>query len=142
MTLGKANKEHSVTRTQPAAVVVVDDEPDIVEVVCDALEDEGIHTVGCQHGHTAYPCIRKERPQVVILDIQMPGVNGIQVFQQMRADPTTAAIPVVFFTANAHILRERLPNYLAMNAQFLPKPFNVDALITAVEAALGGQTRA
>jgi putative two-component system response regulator len=127
-----------MTPTSPTAVVV-DDDPPIVELVCATLEFEGIRTVPCMYGHEAFPCIRREQPQVVILDVQMPIVTGIQVFQQMRADPATAGIPVVFFTANAHLLRQQLPNYLTVNAQLLPKPFNLDALITTVGAALAKQ---
>lgn len=123
-------------RTDRPTAVVVDDERPIVNLVCDTLEDAGIDTIPCDHGSNAYACIQQERPRVVILDIQMPVVDGVQVFELMRADPATAEIPVIFFTANAHILRQRLPNYTTMNAQFLPKPFNVDALVTAVEAAV------
>ncbi len=123
-------------RTVRATAVVVDDERPIINLVCDTLEDAGIDTIPCDHGSKAYACIQRERPRVVILDIQMPVVDGIQLFELMRADPATADIPVIFFTANAHILRQRLPNYTTMNAQFLPKPFNVDALVTAVEAAI------
>ncbi len=123
-------------RNDRPTAVVVDDERPIVDVVCDTLEDAGIDAVPCNHGYEAFACIRREQPRVVILDIQMPVVDGIRVFEMMRADPVTANIPVVFFTANAHILRQRLPNYTTMNAQFLPKPFNVEALVTAVEAAI------
>jgi len=121
---------------EQTAVVVVDDEPPIVDVVCDVLEDEGFHTVPCSHGREAFPCIRREHPQLVILDIQMPEVDGITVFQQMRADPVTAEIPVIFFTANAHLLDLHLPNFRAMGASLLPKPFDVNKLITLVEQAI------
>ncbi|HSH81147.1 MAG TPA: response regulator [Herpetosiphonaceae bacterium] len=107
-----------------------------LDLICDTLEDAGNDAVPCEHGPKTYACIKRERPHAVILDIQMPVVDGIQVFELMRADPPTIAIPVVFFTANAHILRRHIPNYTAMNPQFLPKPFNVEALITAVEAAI------
>ncbi len=118
------------------AVVVVDDEPPIVAVVCDVLHDEGFQTISCMHGSEAFPCIQQEQPQLVILDIQMPGVDGIEVFQQMRADPSTANIPVIFFTANSHILKERLPNYQELGAQLLPKPFDIAKLIDLVEETL------
>ncbi len=117
-------------------VVVVDDEPPIVEVVCDVLEDEGFRTVPCEHGRAAFSCIRLEVPQLVILDVQMPHVDGIQVFEQMRADPATVDIPVLFFTANAHKLDRYLPNFRAMNAALLPKPFNVEKLISLVEQVI------
>ncbi len=117
-------------------VVVVDDEPAIVEVVCEALEDEGITTTRCLSGHDAYPCIRRERPSLVILDVQMPGIDGITVFEQMRSEPTTRGIPVIFFTANAHKLTQRLPAYLHMGASLLPKPFDLDRLLDLVERSL------
>ena len=119
-----------------STVVVVDDEPAIVEVVCDALEDEGIRATSCAHGKRAHSCIRDKAPKVVILDIQMPGIDGIDLFQSLRADPATSAIPVIFFTANAHKLRERLPDYQALGASLLPKPFDVDRLVEAVTQAL------
>ena len=117
-------------------VVVVDDEPPIVEVVCEALEEEDITAVACQHGHEAYPCIRRHRPKVVILDVQMPGVDGIEVFQRLRADPATSAIPVIFFTANAQKVLQRIPDYRALGAELLPKPFDVDKLLDMVTRAL------
>ena len=129
--MGAAMENH----TRPAAVVV-DDEPPIVAVVCEALEDAGIRTVGCEPGHEAHACIRCKQPKVVILDIQMPEVDGVQVFQQLRTDPATTAIPVIFLTANAHILKQRLPNYQEMGAELLPKPFRIERLIALVERAL------
>ena len=66
----------------------------------------------------------------------MPCVDGIEVFQQMRAEPSTANIPVIFFTANSHILKERLPNYQELGATLLPKPFDIAKLIDLVEETL------
>jgi CheY-like chemotaxis protein len=117
-------------------VVVVDDEPPIVEVVCEALEEEDIIAVACEHGYEAYPCIRRHHPQVVILDVQMPGVDGIEVFQRLRADPVTSAIPVIFFTANAQKVLQRIPDYRSQGAELLPKPFDVDKLLDLVTRAL------
>ncbi len=119
-----------------SAVVVVDDEAPIVEVVREALGDEGLRTLACAHGAEAHACIRQERPYLVILDLQMPMVDGVEVFQQMRADPATAATPVIFLTANAHILEQRLPNYQELGAQLLRKPFNIDDLIEAISRVL------
>ncbi len=118
------------------AVVVVDDEPPIVAVVCDVLHDEGFTTVSCQHGREAFSCILQSRPELVILDIQMPEVDGIQVFRQVRAEPRTQHIPVIFFTANSHILQQRLPNYHELGAELLPKPFDVDSLLELVSKSL------
>ncbi len=116
--------------------MVVDDEAPIVEVVREVLGEEGLQALACTHGTEAHALIRQERPYLVILDLQMPMVDGVQVFQQMRADPATATIPVVFLTANAHILEQRLPNYGEMGAQLLRKPFDIDDLIEAITRAL------
>ncbi len=117
-------------------VVVVDDEPAIVEVVCDVLSDVDVETVACIHGYEANSCIVDTKPSVVILDVQMPGVDGVEVFREMRSDPRTSSIPVIFFTANADKLRQRLPDFSKMGASLLPKPFNVTRLLDLVNDAL------
>ncbi len=117
-------------------VVVVDDEPAIVEVVCDVLDEADVTAVACLSGSGALACITRARPHAVILDVQMPGVDGIEVFQRMRADPATSTIPVIFFTANADKLTQRLPDYNSRGAELLPKPFHVDKLLDLVNKAL------
>jgi CheY-like chemotaxis protein len=117
-------------------VVVVDDEPAIVEVVCDVLDEVDVAPVACLSGASAIPCIIKTRPQAVILDVQMPEVDGIEVFQRMRENPATSSIPVIFFTANADKLKQRLPDYGERGAELLPKPFHVDKLLDMVQKIL------
>jgi CheY-like chemotaxis protein len=118
------------------AVVVIDDDFAIVEVVRDVLLDEDIPADSCPYGHQAHACLRTKRPQVAILDIQMAGIDGIELLKQLRADPLTRDIPVIFFTANAHLLRDRLPNYRQLGAELLPKPFHLNDLIDAVRRHL------
>ena len=119
-------------------IVVVDDEPAIVEAMIDALEDAGITAEGCEHGAQAQWCIRRTQPDAIILDVQMPVVDGVELFQYLRADPKTSGIPVIFCTANAEKLRRRLPDFRAQGAELLPKPFNLDKLLSMVEHTLGG----
>ena len=120
-------------------VVVVDDEPEIVAVVCEVLEDEDIRAVPCDHGNKALKCIYREQPSLVVLDVQMPGMDGIHIFQHMRAQPITAATPVIFLTANSHLVSRRIPNYKEMNAELLPKPFDLDTFLEAVYSFLPQQ---
>ena len=117
-------------------VVVVDDEPAIVEVVCDALSDVEVEAIGCTSGYKANDYIVQYRPKVVILDVQMPGVDGVEVFRKMRSDSATVDIPVIFFTANADKLKQRLPDFRTLNAELLPKPFNVLKLLDMVQQIL------
>lgn len=121
---------------QHKVVVVVDDELPIVAVVCEILEDDDIKAVPCDHGNKALGCIYEESPSLVVLDVQMPGMDGIQIFQQMRANPQTAHIPVIFFTANSLIVNERLPNYRELNAEMLPKPVSLVTFLELVHTFL------
>src|SRR4051812_39552612 len=59
-------------------IIVVDDEVTLVQMVCDALEDAGFVADSCPYGRNAFPCIRAKQPQVIILDVQMPEVDGIE----------------------------------------------------------------
>jgi CheY-like chemotaxis protein len=117
-------------------VVVVDDEPAIVQVVCDVLMDADVNTVACLYSLEANARIRELRPDVVLLDVQMPIVDGIEIFRAMRADDATRSIPVIFFTANSDKLVQRLPDYHDQGAILLPKPFNVIKLLALVRSAL------
>ena len=118
-------------------VVVVDDEPHIVAVVCELLEDEDILAVPCDHGNKALGCIYEQQPTLVVLDVQMPGMDGIQIFQRMRVHPLTAATPVIFLTANSHIVSQRVPNYREQNANLVAKPFDFDTFLDLVDSLLG-----
>ena len=119
-----------------STVIVVDDDPALVELICDVLNDEGIATESCPYGHKAHPCISRKQPKAVILDIQMPQVDGIQLFTTLRADPATAIIPVIFFTANAHRLLHWYPNFEELDATLVQKPFDLTQFIKTVTETL------
>ncbi len=119
-------------------VVVVDDEPAIVDIVCDILDDVAIATQGCQRADQAHALIRQTQPWLVLLDVQMPGLDGVSIFHQLQADPATWHIPVIFCTANPTQLRECLPDYATRGVGLLPKPFRIPALLALVEQALAG----
>ncbi len=122
---------------EQSKVVVVDDERQIVAVVCELLEDEDILAVPCDHGNKALGCIYEEQPSLVVLDVQMPGMDGIQIFQHMRSHPLTAATPVIFLTANSHIVSQRVPNFREQNANLVAKPFDFDTFLDLVDSLLG-----
>ena len=125
--------------TEKPTAVVVDDELPMVELVCEVLRDEGMVAIACPYGRNAHRCVLDHQPEVVILDVQMPGVDGIEVFRRLRDDAATQAIPVIFFTANARRLAERLPNFREMGAELLPKPFDVARLLDLVDQVIGGK---
>jgi CheY-like chemotaxis protein len=118
-------------------VVVVDDEPQIVSIILETLHDEDIPAESCGYGHAAFTCLRTKLPEVVLLDIQMPGLDGIQIFSRLKADPATAGMYIIFVTANAHFLDQSLPNYNELGVGVLRKPFDLNDLVHLVKNALG-----
>ncbi len=109
-------------------VLVVDDDAAIVDFLETALEDEGYHvlaTVGAAAVQLAHDML----PAVILLDINMPGMDGIEVSRRLRADPATAGIPIIVMSAQDR-LRATGP-LLPVNDR-LPKPFEIAALYATV----------
>jgi len=85
-----------MTRTK---VLVVDDEEDIRELVRLNLAKEGYEVLDCDSGEQALSLSRAKQPDLIVLDLMLPGIDGIEVCRRLRADPKTAAIPIVILTA-------------------------------------------
>ena len=117
-------------------VVVIDDDVSSLNIVCELLADANITAEGCRTGTYAFKYILHRRPSVVLLDVLMPGLDGVEVFHQLRADPFMEHTTVVFFTANMAYLRKRFPDYEAHGAIVIPKPLDSSALIALVSKAL------
>ncbi len=109
-------------------VLVVDDDPSIVELVVIALEDEGYAVISAVNG-AALQIARDRQPDVILLDIMMPGMDGIEVSRRLRADPATANIPIVAMSAMER-LHAAAPLMVANDR--LPKPFEIAGLYKTV----------
>ena len=110
-------------------VLVVDDDPTIVDVLRAALEDEGYAVLMAVNGG-ALPLARQAQPQVILLDIMMPGLDGVEVSKRLRADPATAAIPIVAMSATSNLTA--LASQMPVDDR-LPKPFDLDGVFAVVE---------
>jgi CheY-like chemotaxis protein len=120
-----------------ASVLVVDDDQSIRQLIEDALTDEGYTVRTVAGGSEAIESVRQDRPDLILLDVNMPRVDGWQVLEELRAaaGPQT---PVVVMTAGFEV-QDRA---LATGAQgFLGKPFEIDDLLSAVEAHAGLKLR-
>ncbi len=109
-------------------VLVVDDDPFIVDFLEAALEDEGYHVLTTVNGG-AIPLARDQHPDVILLDIMMPGMDGIEVSQRLRQDPVTANIPIIVMSAQDRL---RTTSALVQSDDRLPKPFDLDRLYATV----------
>lgn len=103
-------------------VVFVEDDPDIAEVLSVTLADMGYRAVACPPVPYAGQYIVAQQPQLVILDVRMGHVDGVDIFQHLRADPAMDDVPVIFFTATEQRVASRVPNYREQGASFVIKP--------------------
>ncbi len=114
-------------RTPLARVLVADDDADILGLVRRRLERRGYVVITASDGHTALELSIAERPDAVILDGVMPGLEGHEVCAAMRAREETAAIPVIVLTAKAAEIDERRALSAGASAYML-KPFAIEDL--------------
>jgi CheY-like chemotaxis protein len=116
-------------------VLVIDDEAQTRELVAAVLGSSGYEVRGAEGGVKGIALADTEPPDVVLLDVQMPGMNGYEVCRVLRQGPKTRRIPVVMLTASddPHLNREA---YAAGAQACVPKPFRQEGLIAVIEAAL------
>lgn len=114
-------------------VLVVDDEEYIRELVRTFLNEAGYKVIVASGGEEALELAKKEAPQVIILDVKMPGMDGITTCRCLKAEERTCVIPVIVATA----LRETLPEVLEAGANdFVTKPFHLTELLTRIQSIL------
>jgi two-component system phosphate regulon response regulator PhoB len=116
-------------------VLVVEDEEPILEMIGFGLEREGFRTRGAASGEEAIALAREERPDVVLLDLMLPGIDGLEVCRRLRSQAETAAIPVVMLTArNAE--GDVVAGLECGADDYLTKPFSPRVLAARLRAVL------
>jgi serine phosphatase RsbU (regulator of sigma subunit) len=116
-------------------VLVVDDEPFNVDYLEQELEDFGVATVSATNGQEALHLIEKEKPDVVLLDIMMPVMDGFEALEKMKANETTRDIPVIVISAMSDI--DQIVKGIELGAEdYLPKPFDPTLLRARLTASL------
>ncbi len=107
----------------PARVLIVDDEAPIRLLCRVNLEAEQMEVLEAGDGPSGLEAARKERPDVILLDVMMPGLDGWRVAEELLEDPATSSIPIVFLTARAE-LRDRARGLDLGGLDYVTKPFN------------------
>jgi DNA-binding response OmpR family regulator len=118
-----------------ARILLVDDEQDLVWAVQHSLSDESYEVLTAYDGVEALTIARRHRPDLVILDIVMPHLDGLQVCQRLRRDPTLAAVPILFLTGRSAI-EDRITGLDEGGDDYLVKPFDLQELKARVRALL------
>lgn len=116
-------------------LLVVDDDPVNVELLSDLLRAMGYRVDGALSGESALAMARRQPPDLVLLDIMMPGMNGYEVCRRLKADARTARTPVVFVTALAEV-EDKVKAIDAGGDDFLAKPFHRPVLLARIRSLL------
>ena len=116
-------------------ILVVDDEPGIIDIVATNLSAEGFEVISAADGEAGLVLAGSDSPDLIVLDIMMPGIDGWEVLRRLEADPDTAGTPVILLTAridDADILQG-----LERGAvEYITKPFFPENLVASVKIAL------
>ncbi|MCX6375216.1 MAG: response regulator [Armatimonadetes bacterium] len=116
-------------------VMVVDDEPDLVRLVEFILQKEGFDVIACSDGRTALNLVEDEKPDLIILDIMMPLLDGMEVLRQIRSRRGTARVPVIMLTAKTASVTVDEARQLWVS-DYVMKPFDPEKLVLKVKKAL------
>ncbi|HQL25184.1 MAG TPA: response regulator, partial [candidate division Zixibacteria bacterium] len=116
-------------------ILVIEDEQDIQELIAYNLAREGYRVVRAVTGEDGLACARREPPALVLLDLMLPGVDGLEVCRQLKHSPATRAIPIVMLTAKGE--ESDIVAGLEMGADdYIAKPFSPKVLIARIRAVL------
>ncbi len=116
-------------------IVIIEDEPDIVEVISYNLKREGYQVSSAARGDDGINLVRNKAPNLVILDLMLPGVDGLSVCQQLKADPLTKDIPIIIVSAKEE--ESDVVIGLGLGADdYVAKPFSPRELLARVKAVL------
>ena len=121
--------------SRPPRILLVDDKPDILLLCRINLEAEGYAIAEARNGADALGTVAKAQPDLVILDVMMPGIDGWEVLTAIREDPKTADLPVIMLTAKTQE-RDQIHGWQLGVTDYLTKPFSPGDLLSAVEQAL------
>lgn len=118
-------------------VVYIEDEQEMIDLVRLILSRKGYELIGAAGGREGLEEVRRTRPDLVLLDLMMPDMDGWDVYQQMKADEETRSIPVIVVTAKAQSIDKVLGLHIAKVDDYIAKPFSPHELLDSVEKVLG-----
>lgn len=120
---------------EPFTILVVDDEPYMIRLLQHHIERAGYRLVKATNGREALERIAEDQPDLIIMDVMMPEINGLEVLAQLRQQEQTKNLPVIIMTANAQRFTREQAEAAGVSA-FLTKPFSPTQLMTEVRRHL------
>ncbi len=120
---------------QSERILLVDDNPTNLQVLVGTLEGRGYNLLIAKNGESALTIVRKARPDLILLDIMMPGIDGFEVCRRLKADPATQEIPVIFLSALGETT-DKVHGLDLGAADYITKPFQPEEVIARVNTQL------
>lgn len=124
-----------MTEAKPKKILVVDDESDVTDLVAYHLKAKGYHVETLNDPNGSIGLARTLLPDLVILDVMMPDLNGIQICRMLRADPKLKRVPIIFLTAKAEE-NDRIQGLETGADDYIAKPFSTKELVLRVQSIL------
>lgn len=117
------------------SIVIVDDTPENLRLLAQMLSEQGYRVRSAPSGERALASVRKERPNLILLDILMPEMNGFEVCQQLKADPALSDIPVIFISALNEVF-DKVTAFSVGAVDYITKPFQIEEVLARVQTHL------
>ena len=118
-------------------ILCIEDEPEMIDLIRLILSRRGFDVIGAAGGVEGARLVREILPDLVLLDLMMPDMDGWEVYQQMKSEPSTRNIPVIVVTAKAQNIDKVLGLHIAKVDDYIAKPFGPQELMDSVEKILG-----
>ncbi|MBD2414422.1 hybrid sensor histidine kinase/response regulator [Nostoc calcicola FACHB-389] len=116
-------------------ILIVDDNPTNLSVLCEALNSEGLRFRVAVDGESAIAQVERNQPELILLDVQMPGIDGFETCRRLKANPVTENIPIIFTTALADT-DSKTKGFSLGAVDYIPKPFAQEEVIARVRVHL------
>jgi len=122
---------------EPKKVLCIEDDSEMIDLIKLILERKGFQFVGAVGGREGLEAIAREKPDLVLLDIMMPDIDGWDVYRQMKANEESKDIPVIVVTAKAQSIDKVLGLHIAKVDDYVTKPFGPKELLRSIDKVLG-----
>ncbi len=126
-----------MTEIKKRLVVCIEDEPEMIELIRIILDRGNFELVGAIGGQKGLDAVRELHPDLILLDLMMPDMDGWEVYQQIKADAALKTIPVIVVTAKAQSIDKVLGLHIAKVDDYVTKPFGPHELLTSIHKVLG-----
>ena len=125
--------------TKEPYILYIEDERPTIQLVREVLKLSGYNVVGKTTGQEGLALMRRDKPDLLLLDLMMPGISGTQVYREIKQDEQLAYIPVIIISAVIPDSHRLLADDLPPVDDYITKPFDVDRLIKSVQTVITNQ---